>query len=153
MTTVAWRGNLMAADSLANCNGVRITAVKIHRVGDCVIGFAGCLEDGIAFVKWFGGDRQTPLDFRVFRHDGSDAPDVVAIVAGPDGVERWTEHLQPYPIYDEFFAIGSGAKAALAAMRCGRSAPDAVEIASQVDAGTNGHIQVVKIAEPVVCSA
>ena len=143
----------MAADSMATCDGVRMTAVKIHRAGDCVIGFAGNMADGHSFVQWFGGDRETPLEFRTFRNDGSDAPDFVALVAGPDGVERWTEHLQPYPIYDEFFAIGSGAKAALAAMRCGLSAPDAVEIASQVDAYTHGHVQVVKIAEPVACSA
>ena len=145
MTTVAWRGGYMAADSLlVRGGGIKGTATKIHRVGDYVIGTAGTLMDCVAFVRWWQ-DRDRPLDFRAFRNDGSDAPDLHALVAGPDGVEVWTEHLQPVPVETEFYAIGSGAMAAMAAMYMGASAAEAVRIASLVDQYTGGEIQVLEV--------
>lgn len=146
MTTVAWRGNEMAADSQGQRHGMRTTAQKIHRVGDHVIGVSGTLCDCLAFVRWFE-DRSEPLDFKMYRNDGSDAPDVSAIVASPEGPEYWTEHCQPTPILDEFAAVGSGAAAALAAMHMGASAAEAVRIASLVDPGTGGEIQVMPITQ------
>lgn len=144
MTTIAWRDRFMAADSLTDTGGMRGTATKIHKVGDSIIGCAGTMMDCVSFVRWFA-DRRNPLDFRTFHTDGSDAPDVTAIVIGPSGVEKWTEHLQPVPVEDKFLAIGSGAKAAMAAMHMGASAEEAVRIASLVDICTNGKIQVVEV--------
>lgn len=146
MTTVAWRDGIMAADTQGQRDGMRINAKKIHRVQDAslveaLIGISGNLPDCLKFVGWFG-KRDKELDFKMFRQDSSDAPDVAAIVVRNSGVEYWTEHCQPIPILDEFAAIGSGAHAALAAMHMGATALEAVRIASLVDPHTNSVIQV-----------
>ena len=45
-------------------------------------------------------------------------------------------------IHEPFYAIGSGTKCALAAMHCGKSATEAVEIAMKIDPHTGGKVQV-----------
>jgi len=46
--------------------------------------------------------------------------------------------------HEPFYAIGSGTKCALAAMHCGKSAEEAVEIAKLIDPHTGGKVQVFK---------
>jgi len=51
----------------------------------------------------------------------------------------------PIPITDRFFAIGSGAPYALAAMSLGCSACDSVKLAADFDVNTNKHIEEYEI--------
>lgn len=49
---------------------------------------------------------------------------------------------------DKYLAIGSGMEVALAAMKCGKNAKDAVKVASQMDIYTGGKIRCVRIRQP-----
>src|SRR5579884_857859 len=46
------------------------------------------------------------------------------------------EHPHYYPVTSRFVTLGSGSQAASAAMLCGRTAAEAVEVACQVDSGS-----------------
>lgn len=142
MTTIAYRDGTLAADTLG-CGGVRRRTKKLHRVGDAILGLSGNYGDCWQFVHWWA-DQSKALEFRVFRTDNSDSPDLEAIVVTDGGAEIWTEHLQPTPVLEPFFAIGSGAKAAMAAMHMGATAAKAVEIAMRVDPYTAGAIETME---------
>lgn len=139
MTTVAYRDGVLAADTLG-CSHIRRHCKKLHRVGDSILGFSGNYMDCLHFVRWFE-KKDGPLTFANFRNDNSDAPDVAAIVVCNGEAEKWTEHCQPTPIYEPFFAIGSGAQAAMAAMHMGASAKEAVKIAMLIDPHTAGEVE------------
>ena len=143
MTTVAYRDGVMAADSQADSGGLLRIRQKLHRVGEEIIGSSGNSMDIMAFVKWWrsGNDLMALPEFRSYGRD-SDPPDFVALVLSAAGLELWNEYFEPLPILDEFFAIGSGAAAAIAAMHMGADAPKAVEIAALVDVATGGEVQV-----------
>ena len=133
----------MAADTLADRGGVRSVAKKIYRVNDTIVGASGIYMDTLLFVHWCEGgmDMEKVPEFRQYGRNG-DAPDFVALVLSPAGLVLWTEHFQPRPVLEEFFAIGSGTAPAMAAMYMEASAEKAVEIAMLVDVGTGGDVEV-----------
>lgn len=131
----------MAADTFsANGNTCR-KAKKLFRVDGAVIGLSGHYADCWHFVRWWPKRKTEELTFRTFCDD--DTPDVWALVYHHGVLEKWTQHCQPTPIYEPFFAIGSGCQAALAAMHMGASAEKAVQIASLVDPYTGGEIETI----------
>lgn len=138
----------MAADTLGVMGDVRRVCHKLHRVGDAIIGFAGSYADGLTFVEWWrdGCDLGKTPEFKIYRGT-DDAPDVSALVLTAAGVSLWTEHFQPTPVVEPFFAIGNGVPAALAAMHMGADAPEAVRIASLVFTSTNDEIQSLSLDE------
>lgn len=144
MTTIAYRDGVLASDSLGNRNGLRRKVKKVYRVGDHIMGGCGNYQDCIAFVNWWPQRNERELSFRQYSGD-KDAPDLYMIVVGPGGAQAWGEHLQPTDILDDFYAVGSGASAAMAAMHMGASAEEAVRIASLVDIGTGGDIETVTL--------
>lgn len=141
MTTIAVRDRIMAADTMGCRGSTPRRAVKLHRVNGDIIGFSGNYADGLVFVRWWadGHDLKALPEFRQYGRDG-DEPDFCALVLTADGLTEWTEHFQPMPVTDEFFAIGSGAMAAMAAMSMGASAAHAVLVASRVDINTGSEI-------------
>ncbi len=146
MTTVAYRDGVMAADTRGVRYDMPRICHKIHRVADAIIGFAGNYSDCLVFIDWWrdGHDLKKLPEFKMYRGE-SDAPDIEALVLTADGIERWTEHFQRDPILDPFFAIGSGAGAAMAAMHMGADAAEAVRIASLVFTSTGGNVQVERL--------
>lgn len=128
MTTLAWDGEILASDGCAASEdtivqgGVR----KIYVVDGGMVGFAGSLGNGLAFVEWLRKGA-----------DASDKPklddDFCGIFVNTSG--RATEydsnlysHRAGKPA-----AIGSGAAAALGAMLAGKNATEAVRIACKID--------------------
>ena len=146
MTTVAYRDGVMAADTLGVRFDMPRICYKVHRVGDAIIGAAGNYSDCLVFVEWWrdGHDLKKLPEFKMYRGE-PDAPDIEALVLTADGLDRWTEHFQHDPILDPFFAIGSGAGAAMAAMHMGADAAEAVRIASLVFMSTGGDVQVERL--------
>jgi ATP-dependent protease HslVU (ClpYQ) peptidase subunit len=143
MTTIAYRGGVMAADSLGTRGDIRVDgSQKIQRLPNAIIAFSGNISDGLLFVDWWrrGCLRDHPPVFRPNGLRDGQGPDFHALVLTADGVSRWWEDLAPEPVLDEFFAIGSGAAAATAAMHMGASAAEAVRIAIKVDIYTGGEV-------------
>lgn len=139
MTTIAVRAGLMAADSMMG-GGIRATYKKITRWKGFIIGGAGNLADVQAMMRWFtdGGDVTKPPTW--VNHAG-EKPDAELLVLLPDGSFYTVDDHMARQDPTGFWAIGSGAKAALAAMHMGADARDAVQIAMLVDPHTGGAIE------------
>ena len=147
MTTIAYRDGILAADSWATYSSEaggarRHVCTKLYRktVGEgkktreVIIGTAGESAPACVFVDWFGSGRPIP---EVLLQLGGD---FACLVLTHDGLFEADVYCRLDRVQEEFFAIGSGAKAALAAMHCGKSAIEAVRIAARIDPYTGGRI-------------
>jgi hypothetical protein len=63
----------------------------------------------------------------------------------PDALYLYNSSLTCYPIKERFWAIGTGAGYAIAAMHLGKDPVEAVRIASLFDPGTGGEIETMRI--------
>jgi len=132
MTVIAWDGTTLAADkrvSFGNTLGTvtKISYIKEHRA---IIGVCGSISQLMDFAAWYITGQNIETYPKNFLND--DNPQ--AIVIKDDVVYIYEK--SPFPMYIEspFFAIGSGRDFAIAAMHCGKTAQEAVEIACLYDA-------------------
>lgn len=146
MTTIAFRDGVLASDShVVFDQQVHVyDVVKIVETNDGKFaGACGKLSQAARFLQWIvnPGKRESPI---------SD-PDVSGFTVDEDGVvtiyddEGSHEIELPY----NFFALGSGQEAALAAMHMGATAEQAIEIAGRVCKFTGGRIQVLRFKDAV----
>jgi len=143
MTTIVAdaKAGVMTSDSRTfdDTTGIKWPTRKIERVGASLFGCAGEVPDIEKMLAWFkrsrAGRRPKTKDF-------------YALELNKDGVFIWDEACPvSYSPERSFHACGSGAPAAIAAMLMGADAVKAVEIACQVDAGSEGPVQVMKLVE------
>lgn len=136
MTTIAIRKGVMAADSQTTTateegGSRKFKCSKLYRKTvdgkDVIIGTAGENAPGLVFVDWYGTGQPAP---EILVHGEADFTCVVLTANGLYEFDKWC---RGELILEDFYAIGSGAKAALGAMRMGASAVKAVEIACQID--------------------
>jgi ATP-dependent protease HslVU (ClpYQ) peptidase subunit len=154
MTTIAYRDGVLAADSRVTVDygsGARKhTCKKLFRKRvtegkksfDVIIATAGESSPGMVFVDWYGSGTSVP---DIFLHIDAD---FTCLVLTPDGLFEYDTFCRGEKIEEDFYAIGSGAMAALAAMHCGKSALDAVRIAARVDTYTGGRIVTETLESP-----
>jgi hypothetical protein len=138
MTTIAWDGKTLAADSRATSNGMPYKAVKIFRLDDGAI-FAGSGDYGqVCSVKdWL----ECPIG-----KSKPAADDFAGLYVTTNGEAfRLESSLVMLPLHEPFHAIGSGRDFAMAAMHCGRAAREAVEIAIVYDVFTGGEVMAFSI--------
>lgn len=140
MTTIAYRKGVIAADSRTTietegggarmflCEKLFRKAVTIDGVlQEVIVATAGESSPGMVFLDWFGTGKEPP-DRLI---DGE--ADFTCLVLQQDGLYEYDAWCRGIKIEDEFYAIGSGAKAALGAMQMGASAARAVEVACKID--------------------
>lgn len=153
MTTVAYRAGILATDSQATWgDGAKSKCVKMWRLvskvepvrGPILLAIAGDLYGALLFHDWLqeGGkpnlhDRGVDKDF-----------DFDALIVHKSGVFTANFLCRPDAMPDEFWAHGSGRHAALGAMHAGKSAIDAVRIATRVDPYSGGRIVTMQLDEP-----
>lgn len=137
MTTIAYRDGVLAADSRAADQTVKSYGIqKLYRLKKkgAIIGTAGSIVKCQAFVKWYANKRH--------RAPKLEDDDLSAIVLHRDGrvelFEDSVESIEWNPA--EPLAVGTGAPAALAAMACGKTAAEAVEIACRIDPDSEGPV-------------
>lgn len=136
MTTVAYDADrmLMASDSGINDGVLAFDGQKIFVAPDGdLIGICGDCVDGILFAEWYqsGADRSNhPLL--------SPDSDMAAITMGKDGVHTWDRRFVPNRVHSKRYAIGTGNHAAIAAMLCGKTLEQAIEVACLVDKFNSG---------------
>lgn len=128
MTTIAVRGGEMAADSRMTHDGRPTRCVKLFKRAGAVIGVAGDDGPALVFVDWYGSAKARP-EILV-----TGAADFHALVLD-DRKRVWLydKWCRGERITAPFFAIGTGADAATAAMYAGKNARQAVAIACKVD--------------------
>lgn len=132
MTTIATDGKTMASDSQVQSTFVYQSEYhKLYHLHDgSVVGFCGEVRFWLPVLKWLnGGDKP---DFKsdqfgalILRLNGS-----VGYICN----DLFSEECTPP------YAIGSGARYAMAAMLAGKTPVDAVKIASKLDSGTGGGV-------------
>ena len=139
MTTIAFKANTIAADSRetweSEAGGASVgSCEKLFRkkVGrrEVVIGTAGGSYLGMVFVDWFDASGKEPPPILRDAHLDEDFS-VLVLDRGKVYTANYLCRL--VEVIDPFTAIGSGRKAALAAMYCGRSAREAVAVACKID--------------------
>lgn len=140
MTTIAYKNGVIAADSCVSlqteAGGSRkFKCEKLYRktIGkgrskrQVIIALAGESFPGLMFLDWYGSGKEPPTQLI----DGQ--ADFTALVLTNEGLFEADAYCRPDKIIDQFYAVGSGAKAALGAMHAGASAKRAVEIACLID--------------------
>lgn len=139
MTTIAYRSGVIAADSRETWESEaggstvhRCTKLFKKKVGrrEIIMGTAGATYSAMMFVDWFGSAAPPPsalVEMLTLEEDF----DVLILDRGK---VYTSNHLcRPVEVMDRFFAVGSGRKAAIAAMLCGKGAIEAVKIACMLD--------------------
>lgn len=151
MTTIAYRDGVIAADSLLTytteaggsrkypCKKLfRKTIGRGRRQRDVIIGTAGDAAAAQLFVDWFGSNQPIPEMLK-------EAGDFTCLIVDRNELFEADFYCRPVKITQPFYAIGSGCKEALAAMHCGRTAREAVEIAARIDLYTGGDIVTMRL--------
>jgi ATP-dependent protease HslVU (ClpYQ) peptidase subunit len=135
VTTIACNREMMVSDSKVTLEnkGIEYPATKIIRgKGNWLIGAAGFAGDCSRFLKWAGSrfqDKEPKWD-----EEGGQEDSVIGIILKDDGIYVWTQgDPEPELTNTDFYAIGSGGKAARAAMILGVGPEKAVEVACEVD--------------------
>lgn len=140
MTTIAYRDGVIAADTCVSISteagGARKfrteklfrKRVKVKgRFEEHILGTAGEASPSLVFVDWYGSGKPAP---EIFADLG---PDFTILIATPRGLFEADAYCRPERVFESFYAIGSGAKAALGAMHAGANARQAVAIACKID--------------------
>lgn len=151
MTTIAYRDGKIAADSLltyitesGGARKFRCAKLFKKKVGteqrEVIIATAGESAPALVFVDWYGSGADIPET--LLYHEC----DFTCLIIESDGkLYEADKFCRPDEVLEPFYAIGSGSKEALAAMHCGKSAAEAVEIAAKVDLYTGGEIRVMSL--------
>ncbi len=139
MTTVAWDGETMAADSAVHDGETIVHRMKkIQRMPNgALAGFAGDVEQAMALLEWLrGGQRGTKPKSK----------DVSVLYVTPQRrVYHYDGGRKAHPIAEPFFSIGTGADVAFGAMFAGSNAKTAVRAAIKRDIFSRGPLQVLKL--------
>lgn len=145
MSVIAWDGHTLAADKRASMGSTIYTTTKIFRVKGCLVGHTGQLVFGQQMLAWFEAGENIP-DFPPSQRDKDDW--AALLVVRPSGKLQIYERV-PYPstYENKLFAIGSGADYALAAMHCGKTAAEAVGLASRLDSNCGNGLDILRIGE------
>lgn len=148
MTTIAVRDGVMASDSReTEDNGnpgdygyvVSDRCQKVFRLADGrIFGSAHSSEAGIRLLNSLNAGEETP-DF------GNDQ--IQALLLYKDGVLELFEGSIWVTVQAEFYAIGSGARYAVAAFKAGCDARDAAAVGAEMDPYSGGAIQYMSIHE------
>lgn len=149
MTTIAVRNGIMAADSRTTVSteggGDRFfKCEKLYRKTgadnkDVIIGLAGESAPGLVFLDWYGTGNEPPA--RLLDGEG----DFTALVLTRKGLFEYDKWCRGEQIKMRFYAVGSGAKAALGAMQMGANALTAVKVACKIDPCSAGPVLTMRL--------
>jgi hypothetical protein len=146
MTTIAWKDNLIVADTQLtwdkHIRGKSTPKILTLPTGIILAG-AGNAVDCLKAIRFFSNPEWDSIDYDLRPKLKS----YESIVVINNRVCYTSDLLIPEPVADPFYAIGSGWKFALAAMAKGDSAIEAILFASTIDVYTNDELQIVDINE------
>lgn len=141
MTVVAWDGKTLAADRMTSFGSTHMRCQKIARLRDgALVGWAGNSAHNAALLAWFqrGHDPK--------EYDKEAMGDGMLLVVHPDASVFIFDGPVGYQIRQQHVAIGCAMDLALIAMACGKTAPEAVELASQFNKHCGGGVDSLRLA-------
>lgn len=140
----------MASDSMLTMGEEKaFGASKMFQTTKYLVGMAGAASNLIPFRDWLKAHELDCSEASELHHYWDTIPaygdGFTALLVDNYG-EIWNcgTTFPPMTIGRAFDAIGSGSDFAMAAMECGRSAADAVDIACKYDVFTGGAVAVFK---------
>lgn len=143
MTTIAANLESRAADSMTIHDLQMMgTHRKVHVVGDKIVGYSGCMDSGILFLGWV----ERGMNKRGLPRDLSE--EFTGMILDRSGLWEYKGFMVPMRIEGGIWATGSGALAAMGAMRMGADPKRAVEISAELDPFTGGPV----VVEPLLRS-
>ena len=140
MTTIAAKVSTgeIAADTMVSDDETFYSASKLRIGKDSIYGACGTWKQIItAFNHMESGTKDWESD------------DVEVLELRADGIYVYDGISIPTKLINDFWAVGSGAPFALAAMHLGLSPLQAVELACKYDVGTRGPIEHYKLEEKI----
>lgn len=153
MSVIVYRNGVLAADTrmtveteaggsvLHKCD--KLYALDKSQLGRVIVGLAGGSFDGLAFLDWLRGSDEKPPERLI---DG-DADFSALVLTENNKLYEFDKWCRKDAIKAKFYAIGSGAKAALGALHMGASAYMAVKVACKIDPYCAVPVKAMRIAE------
>lgn len=145
-TTIAWSGTEIAADSQSTGSHTKyhsaVPKIMYSKTRHATIAAAGDVAVTAPIKKFFMSTDKPLSEYQlpVTAGDGSFA---VLVIYDDGSAEIYLTNLTaPTPV-EAPFAVGSGEDFAMAAMLCGKTAKEAVEVAEQLDLFTGGRVVVL----------
>ena len=141
MTTCAWDGLSVAADTQGNSAGMAVRRDKIYRGSGHVLLGSGAYHH---IVSYWRRIKDMPLaDVLTLGYPDYDEDKnypALLLVDSENPHLAWHIDGTVWARAHGFYAIGSGRDFAMAAMALGKSAKEAVELAARFDVNTGGDI-------------
>jgi len=146
LTCIVATRDAIYSDSQVSIGELDLTypALKIIRGKDCVAGAAGHGGDCSRFLAWVedGFKGKEPN----WSSKNTSTEDYCAgLVVKEDGIYIFMPGDPMERIEADFFAIGSGGKPARVALLLEKTPEEAIELAKQVDPGTGGKLQILRL--------
>lgn len=143
MTVIAWDGKTLAADKQATFGDHKTTVVKLERHGAMLLATTGDLSIGMEMLDWYKSGAD-PAKFPAANRSPDRGASLVCVMSHGD-VWKYESSPHPFRIDAPFAAFGCGATAALVAMACGKTAREAVLLASEYVDGCGGGVDTLEL--------
>lgn len=136
MTIIAWDGTTLAADTqVITASGFKSKTNKIYEIKkDVICGWAGAQPTAIHLLNWYTNvSNDMECDFPFIESEDYGAELMIIDKSGI--ISIYNSGCGSIPFYPEttYFAIGSGAKFAMATMHLGYDSMKAIEVANNFD--------------------
>jgi len=150
MTTIAANRECMSADTRVSIEtGQHYPATKIFRIGESLFGTAGHAMMCLVMIEWLKTpQRNRDRLYKQWSEENYYREECWLLELNPRGLFLWDGWGLPEKILSDHMAIGSGAKAALAAMAVGAEPEKAVKVAAGIDIYTHPPIQTEYLLPP-----
>lgn len=157
MTTIAYRDGIMAAEGKMTLGDmvIKLDTEKVFWVNNHLVGVCGRARAINTFVTWL----QKMTDYHIVNQEVGELVDLVppaleddegysALVVTPSRQVLMYEGNTPIDMGSDVpMSVGSGSCFALAAMKAGATAEEAVKVACELDVYSGGEITVVQLEE------
>lgn len=143
MTCIAFDGRYVATDRMVVSGTRQMTGTKMAIVGRKVIAYCGDCSHGVAMTQWFVGGC-VPAELPPSTDDRWAA---IYVFERDQTIRCFEAKTHPIVLLDPICGAGSGGLCALGAMSCGKSAEEAVEIASKWCDGVGNGVHVIDLWE------
>lgn len=144
MTVVAWDGKTLAADKRTSFGGLHAVVTKVYEINGSLVGCAGASAQNAEMRAWFAAGCD-PKEFPAAQRDIDKCVSML-VIDKSGAVLQYENTPHPIRIESRLWAIGSGRDFAIAAMHCGKTAREAVEIASACDSNCGNGVDSLQLS-------
>jgi hypothetical protein len=146
MTVLAWDGKTLAADKLMCSGETAMLTTKIERWEKWLLGTAGNASVGREMLDWFK-DGAEPKAFPTSNRKLDEGSTLLVVDVETRQASFYISTPHPIQLASQHCALGTGDAAALVAMACGKTAREAVLLASQFVVSCGGGIDAIDLED------